>query len=167
MTPKTAKRQSAAVTRPFVVPAGAARKGAGTVLFGCCPNDVKVLADDTDGQLAVFEYHGRVRGGPPLHLHKDQDEVYFVREGQWTFVVGGETHSLGSGDTIFLPRGIPHCFAQTSEEGRLVFMFTPAGTMAGFFEAIARFEGPPEPAVEQAVFARHGMEVVGPPILLD
>jgi quercetin 2,3-dioxygenase len=152
---------------PFVVPAGAARKGAGTVLFGCCPNDVKVLADDTDGRLAVFEYHGRVRGGPPLHLHKDQDEIYFIREGRWIFVVGGETHHLGPGDTIFLPRGLPHSFAQTSEEGRLVFMFTPAGTMAGFFEAIARFNGPPEPAVEKAVFARHGMEVVGPPILLD
>jgi quercetin dioxygenase-like cupin family protein len=152
---------------PFVVRADQDRYSESTVLFGVSPNQIKISAADTQGQLAVFEYVGNNRGGPPLHVHDNQDEIFFVREGQYIFEVGGVRHRLGPGDTIFLPRGVPHTFAQVSEKGRLVFMFTPAGEMEDFFRAAARIQGVPPPNQEVALFAGHGMRVLGPPLRLD
>lgn len=130
-------------------------------------NAVKISARDTGGALAVLAYEGRARGGPPLHLHHDQDEVFIVQEGRYQFQCGHERMELAAGDTIFLPRGVPHTFCQTSERGRLLYMFTPAGDMEAFFAALARMEGEPAPDIGAALFAAHGMMVVGPPIALD
>lgn len=168
--PATTPATSPASPNPpaaFVVRAGAARHGQSATLFGCCPNDVKVSGQDSHGALALFTYEGRVPGGPPMHVHDSQDEIYFIESGDWIFVVGGAHHRLGPGDTIFLPRRVPHSFAQTSDLGRLVFMFTPAGDMADFFDALSDLDGPPDPQTEAALFAAHGMQVVGPPIQLE
>lgn len=150
----------------FLVRADADRAMQQTVLFGACPNRVKVAGRDTRGAISLFEYEGHIQGGPPLHVHHDQDEVYFVREGSYTFEVGGVRHDLSTGDTIFLPRGIPHAFAQQSKTGRLLFMFTPAGSMEAYFEALSAFQGPPEPETEAGLFASHGMTLLGPPLSL-
>ena len=147
-----------------IVRAGDDRTANQIRLFGACPNAVKVSAKDTGGALSIFEYEGNIKGGPPLHVHHDQDEVYFVRDGRYIFEVGGVRHDLGAGDTIFLPRGIPHTFAQCSETGRLVFMFTPAGSMEAYFEALGALQGPPEPKAEAKLFSAHGMTLLGPPL---
>jgi mannose-6-phosphate isomerase-like protein (cupin superfamily) len=151
----------------FVVRSDGDRGHRNTVLFGASPNRVKVAGGDSDGAISIFEYEGHIQGGPPLHVHHEQDEVYFVRDGAYTFEVGGVRHDLAAGDTIFLPRGIPHAFAQRSETGRLLFMFTPAGSMEAYFEALGAFKGPPEPKAEAALFAAHGMTLVGPPMSFD
>lgn len=156
---------SASETDPvgFVTPQGQGRFGEHTALFGgSSPNDIKVSARDTAGRLAVFEYIGRVRGGPPLHVHPDQDEIFFIHEGDYLFQVGEERYRIGAGDTIYLPRAIPHTFAQLSDEGRMLFMFTPAGDMEDYFRALAALAGPPSEDEEAALFARYGMRRLGP-----
>ena len=134
------------------------------MLFGVCANDIKVSGQDTGGRLAVFEYAGNLKGGPPLHLHHDQDEIYMVQEGEYLFQVGEMRQLVGPGGTIFLPRGVPHAFAQLSDKGRMMFMFSPAGDMEAYFRALARIPGPPPPEEEAALFAAHGMRLIGPPI---
>ncbi len=151
----------------FVVRADQDRLGENTVLFGNSPNQVKVSAADTDGRFALFEYVGRTRGGPPLHMHMDQDEIFFVREGAYLFQVGEQQHRLAAGDTIFLPRAVPHTFAQLSAEGRMVFMFTPAGDMEAFFRDQGKLAGPPSPETANDMFAMRGMKIVGPPLPVD
>lgn len=128
---------------------------------------LKVSAADGHDGLAVFEWVGRSRGGPPLHVHPDQDETFFVREGAYVFQCGEQRHTLGPGDTIFLPRGVPHSFCQLGDTGRLLFLFTPAGDMEAFFTALAGYERPPSPDNGARLFAAHGMTVVGPPIDLS
>lgn len=148
----------------FVVRADTDRNGEKTVLFGNSPNQVKVSAADTDGRFALFEYVGRTRGGPPLHMHMYQDEIFFIREGEYLFQVGDQQHRLGVGDTIFLPKAVPHTFAQLSAEGRMVFMFTPAGDMEAFFRDQGKLSGPPSPQEADDMFAMRGMTIVGPPL---
>jgi quercetin 2,3-dioxygenase len=148
----------------FSLPAGAARFDERTILFGCCANDIKVSGEDTGGRLGVFEYVGAMRGGPPLHLHEEQDEIYVVQAGEYLFQVGDRQTVVTAGGTIFLPRGVPHAFVQLSDTGRMLFMFSPAGAMEGYFRALAELTGPPPPAEEAALFAAHGMRLVGPPI---
>lgn len=151
-------------TEGYALPAGAARFGERTVLFGANPNDIKVSGQDTDGRLGVFDYVGQGPGGPPLHLHEAQDEVYFVFDGDYLFQVGERREVVKAGGMIFLPRGVPHAFAQLGETGRMLFMFTPAGRMEDYFRRLAALDGPPSPARAAALFADHGMRLIGPPI---
>jgi quercetin 2,3-dioxygenase len=151
----------------FVVKAHASRFNESTILFGnTSPNDIKVSSKDTDGRLTVFEYTGHVKGGPPLHIHHKQDEIFFIVEGEYVFKVGEETYKLSQGDTIFLPRKVPHTFTQISEKGRMYFMFQPSGKMEDYFRKIAAFKGQPSPEEGAKLFSDHGMKVVGPPLSL-
>lgn len=125
---------------------------------------VNVPAAATGQALSIMSWHGHARGGPPLHLHPDQDEVFIVDEGEYRFQCDERQFLLTAGDSIFLPRGLPHTFSQLSPTGRLRFMYTPAGRMEDFFVALSRLDGPPAPEVAQTLFAAHGMRVVGPPL---
>ena len=125
---------------------------------------LKLTAAESEGRLAIFEWFGHSRGGPPLHVHPDQDEAFLVREGKYLFECAGRRSWLGPGDTIFLPRGAPHAFSQLSHAGRLLFTFMPAGDMEAFFAALAslwEFSSEPE---RERLFAAHGMRVIGPPL---
>lgn len=161
-SPVAAAHSEAGSSGGFVVPSAAGRYGEKTLIFGGSPNDIKISARDTDGRLAVFEYTGQVPGGPPMHVHPDQDEIFFVRGGEFLFEVGGLRRRLAAGDTIFLPRKVPHTFAQLGGAGKMLFMFTPAGSMEDFFRALAKAQGPMPAEQEAALFASHGMRVVGP-----
>ncbi len=152
--------------RGFVVKAGESRFHESTVLGGNSPNDIKVSGKDTDGRLSIFEYTGNAKGGPPLHIHHQQDEIFFIVSGEYTFKVGEEIHHLQAGDTIFLPRKVPHAFAQTSEKGKMFFLFQPAGKMEDFFRQVAAFKGQPSPEEGAKLFSDHEMTVVGPPLAI-
>jgi mannose-6-phosphate isomerase-like protein (cupin superfamily) len=148
----------------YALPAGSARFDERTILFGASPNDIKVSGQDTEGRLGVFEYVGAGPGGPPLHLHEAQDEVYFVQDGEYLFQVGEQRSVVKAGGMIFLPRGVSHAFAQLSQTGRMLFMFSPAGDMEDYFRRLAGLDGSPSPQQAAALFADHGMRLVGPPL---
>lgn len=148
----------------FVVKATESRFGEKTAVGGKNPNDIKVSQKDTDGDLTVFEYTGNEKGGPPLHVHPHQDEIFFIVQGEYLFQVGDEKHNLKSGDTIFLPRTVPHAFAQLTEKGKMFFLFQPSGKMEDFFRVIGNLTAQPTPAQGAKIFADHDMQVVGPPL---
>ncbi|MBK8706441.1 MAG: cupin domain-containing protein [Saprospiraceae bacterium] len=145
----------------FVVRAGQGRYGERTVINGKNPNDLKVSGKDTGGELSIFEYFGNEKGGPPMHVHPYQDEVFYVAEGRYLFQCGDEKFTLGEGDMIFLPRAVPHTWAQLEDKGRLLFFFQPAGKMEDFFRSVG---GNKTLAAGLDPFMEHDMEVVGPPI---
>jgi mannose-6-phosphate isomerase-like protein (cupin superfamily) len=126
----------------------------------------KVSAKDTGGDLCIYDTVRTERGGPPLHLHHDQDEWFFVREGEFVFLVGAQRYRLGPGDSVLAPRKVPHAFANVSDAGRLLIVYQPAGTIEQFFrEGVAMTNASAE---ERAAHARsHGLELVGPPLNLE
>lgn len=152
------------LTHGLHVPAGADRFDRSLRIWGLIPYQVKVSSTDTDGGLFVFEHVRMGRGGPPRHLHHAQDEWFYVTAGSFVFEVGDDRFTLGPGDSLFGPRGVPHVWACAGDEGTIVLGVQPAGTLEAFFaEACASATLPtPEEAARQ--FAAHGMEVVGPPL---
>ncbi len=148
----------------FVVKANESRFGEKTLLFGNSPNDIKVSQKDTDGKLTIFEYTGNVKGGPALHIHPHQDEIFFVVQGEYLFQVGDEKHNLKAGDTIFLPRAVPHAFAQLSDTGKMFFLFQPSGKMEDFFRYVGDPTFKPTPEEGAKISLECGMKVVGPPL---
>lgn len=151
---------------PFVVDAGKSRFGEVVKFLGVHPNDLKISSKDTDGQLSMFDYTGLGKVGPMLHIHLYQDEVFTVIDGEYRFVVGEETHTLKAGQTIFLPRGIPHTWIQLTDRGRLIYFLQPAGKMEEFFSYMNNLKERPSAEEMDRIHAEHGMKVVGPPLNL-
>lgn len=152
--------------KPFVVKATESRFGEKTFVGGINPNDIKVSQKDTNGDLTIFEYTGNEKAGPPLHVHMEQDEIFFIVEGEYLFQVGDDKYNLKAGDTIFLPRTIPHTFLQLTDKGKMFFLFQPSGKMEDFFRAIGNLKAPPSPKEGAKIFAAHNMKVVGAPLQL-
>jgi len=44
---------------------------------------------------------------PPLHVHKNEDEWFYLLQGEVTFHVGGENYAGAVGSFVSFPRGIP------------------------------------------------------------
>lgn len=156
--------------KPFQVLAGDARFGTHYKMKGVTLNtlDLKISGKDTNGELAVFEQTGQTpKGGPPLHIHIDQDEWFFVTEGEYLFQCGEEKFHMKAGDTIFLPRNVPHAFVQLTESARTVVSYMPAGKMDEFFAVTDTWTSPPSSELVERVFADHGMKVVGPGLKAD
>lgn len=127
--------------------------------------DLKVSGKDTNGDLAIFEQTSISQGrGTPLHVHQFQDEVFYVIEGEYYFQVGEEKYRLNVGDSIFLPRKVPHAWTQVSEKGKMTVTFQPAGKMEEFFVTMADLKDEPTAEEIAKVFADNGMQIVGPPL---
>lgn len=156
--------------RGFKIAAGEGRRHGHMRLRGVNANilDLKVSGQDTAGGLAVFEQISlSPRRGTPLHVHRRQNEVFYVLEGEYWFQVGADRHRLKAGDSIFLPEKIPHAWTQASEKGKMMVLFQPAGRMEAFFVALAALQQEPTAAELAQLFLAHEMEIVGPPLALD
>lgn len=154
----------------FKVNSGEARFGNKYKMKGVTLNnlDIKISGNDTDGELAVFEQTGFTpKGGPPIHIHLDQDEWFFVTEGEYLFQVGEEKYSMKTGDTIFLPRNVPHAFIQLTEKARTIVSYLPAGKMEDFFKTTDSWTTTPSKEEVIKVFEDHGMKVVGPSLSIE
>lgn len=154
-------------SKPFKVNSGDARFGTHYKMKGVTLNtlDIKISGKDTNNDLAVFEQTGQTpNGGPPLHLHIDQDEWFFVTEGEYLFQCGSEKFHMKAGDTIFLPRNVPHAFVQLTERAKTIVSYMPAGKMEEFFAVTDKWTSPQSKEEIAKVFADHGMKVVGEPL---
>lgn len=63
-------------------------------------------------QMLVRDGRG---AAPPLHIHRDADETFYVIAGTVSVFVGDERMDAGPGDYVFAPMGVPHAFLVTSE----------------------------------------------------
>lgn len=124
---------------------------------------------DSGGTIGVFEGAVPAGDGPPIHLHRGEDEVIHVLEGTYEFWLDGETSICGPGQSVFLPRGVPHTFrVRGPGPGRNLAILTPGGFETFFVEAARR--GLAIPADMEAVVALaagYGLEFLGPPPWAD
>jgi len=124
---------------------------------------------ETNGRYTIFEAIVPPGGGPPHHLHRREDETFYVLEGQVTLKVGDETLVAGPGTFINLPIWNPHSFRNDSDKMvRMLISLTPSGLEDFFFEIGQRFDDsklPPKPTpeeIEKMVEAapRYGIEFI-------
>lgn len=129
----------------------------------------KARAIDTGGALGLVEatlYRGF---GPPLHVHRREDEAFYVIDGEIRFRLHEEEFVRGPGSWVWGPRDVPHTFTVESETARALILVTPGG-MERMFEVggVPVSESPEPPVTEYdpehaAAFSREfGFDVVGP-----
>ena len=148
----------------FKVDAGKDRLGKSVSLFEGDTFYSKIATNDTNGDLYVFESTREKKGGPPQHFHYDQDEWWYVLQGEFIIKVGDEVYEVKAGDSVFGPRKVPHAFAKVGDgEAKLLMMFQPAGKMEAYFKAVSEGATKNMTAEEQDNFKKqHGFERTGP-----
>lgn len=131
----------------------------------------KATAAETGGSMTAIEVLAAPGGGPPPHVHANEDEAWYVLDGEFEILHGEQTLRLTAGGFAFVPRGTVHRFENVSDRhGRVLIIFTPGGMDGFFFEAglpAVEGENPPplgpaeiERSREAAI--RYGMEVRWP-----
>jgi quercetin dioxygenase-like cupin family protein len=87
---------------------------------------------DTDGAFFLVEATLAPGTEPPPHTHSQEDELFYVLDGEFDVYVGKEAFKVRKGECIFLPRLRPHAFMIRSPRLRLLTLFTPAGLEEAF-----------------------------------
>jgi quercetin dioxygenase-like cupin family protein len=117
-------------------------RAAGTGAMYLGPGDVYrflVTGADTAGAYFAMEAIVAPGGGPPPHIHRHEDETYYIVEGQCGILLGEEWITAGVGDFVNVPRGTVHRFEnQGAEAMRMIVTFTPAGIEKFFEETLQR-----------------------------
>jgi quercetin dioxygenase-like cupin family protein len=137
---------------------------------------IKASGATTGGRFAIIDHLAPKGAGSPLHVHRREDEWFYVTEGELAFWVGGQKISAPAGAFVYGPRDIPHTYAVVSSQARFLVGTEPAG-FETFVRALAEPARtrtlppaggpPPDPARLTAVAAQHGIEILGPPGIPD
>jgi len=85
------------------------------------------VSTPTPSDPFILEITFLAKGGPARHRHYDQDEWFYVLEGEFQFEVGAERFRLQPGDSLLAPRRVPHVWAFVGEaRGRILVAFFKA-----------------------------------------
>jgi quercetin dioxygenase-like cupin family protein len=123
--------------------------------------------DETGGTHALIHAEVPPRGGPPPHVHRREDEAFYVLEGELVFHADGRDISATAGTWITLPKGSRHYFKNVGPApAKMLILVSPAG-LEKFFEEIGTpatdpSATPPPPDIPRllAVAPRYGIEIV-------
>ncbi|GAB3643588.1 cupin domain-containing protein [Spirosoma arcticum] len=152
-------------TKPFVLRETEARPDGVYHLLGM-DKYLKISGKDTNGQLSLFFGYYVKSDSAPLHVHYEEDEEFYILDGEVLFQVGTERYTLQSGDIIFLPRNIPHTYLVLSETAKMLFMIQPSGKSEAFFRKMSQLDSPVSPEEFGEIFQAHDLGLVGPPLTL-
>ena len=137
--------------------------------------EVLVSAQDTDGRLSILRQRLVPGYAPPVHVHEREDQTLSLLEGSMTAWLDphGESPTevhLEAGDSVFLPRGVPHAFKVGEHGVQMLEINTPGGFEGFHLDAgdPATHDGIPEqgpPDIERmaAVAPDYGCTILGPP----
>ncbi|MFG2085254.1 MULTISPECIES: cupin domain-containing protein [unclassified Spirillospora] len=123
-------------------------------------------SSDTNGVLGAVEVAGPRGSVPPLHVHRREDEAFYVLEGDYSVFVGDDVIPASPGTWVWGPRNVPHGYQIHSEHGRHMSLVMPGGFEA-FFEEVAAIATPdadPQNEISRLteIAARYGVELLGP-----
>jgi mannose-6-phosphate isomerase-like protein (cupin superfamily) len=147
-------------TQPFVVGPGEGR----FIDLGVFGMTLKADSDQTAGVVSVLEAEEPPGFGPPIHVHQDAAEAFYVLEGEYLMYLEDREVTCPAGSFIFIPRGVRHGFRVGSVPSRKLNFYFPSA-MIGYFDDLAAAMGRDDVDDEQLaeIASRHSMEVVGPP----
>jgi mannose-6-phosphate isomerase-like protein (cupin superfamily) len=145
----------------FIVQSGTGRR----LDLGNFEAVVLATAEQTQGEFALLQTQREPPDfGPPLHIHHDAAEAFYVLSGEYLMFVEDRQERCPPGTFVYVPKGTPHTFKVVSREpGTKLNLFTPAA-MVEFFEQLADAEraDTPTPEMLGAIAERNSMEIVGP-----
>jgi mannose-6-phosphate isomerase-like protein (cupin superfamily) len=138
MNESAGQGERAATSRGLVI-----RPGEGRTIPGTDAITLIATTEQTGGSIGLFEDTTSPGDGPPRHVHHGSDELFYLLEGEFLFLVGERQENVSAGTYVFVPRGTVHAYKVTgSERGKSLSAFVPGGPEGGFEEFVKlRTEG--------------------------
>ena len=132
---------------------------------------VKATAHSTGGTFGLIEARVAAGFSPPLHIHHQEDESFWVLDGALTLVCGGQAFQAGPGSFIYLPRDLPHTFRVDEGPARVLVLVQPGGHERFYVEGgrpaldetIPAFD-PRDLERVRSLYAKYRLEEAGPPL---
>lgn len=136
---------------------------------------LKATDENTGGSFSMVEERIPAGQSPPLHVHRSDDEMFYVLEGTVTFEVDGERFTASAGSTVFAPHGLPHSYVTEEETRWLMFVHEPGleqlwasvGRPAESWTIPDGSETEEQMARVAEQLERYGIEIVGDPLTAD
>ena len=124
---------------------------------------VLVTGAESGGLFSLLEATEPPNFGPPMHIHHDCAEAFYVLEGEYRIFIEGAEHRCPAGSFILIPSGLRHGFRVGGQPSRKLNLYAPA-EMIGYFNDLSTViaAGDADPRRLDDIARRHGMEVVGP-----
>jgi mannose-6-phosphate isomerase-like protein (cupin superfamily) len=152
------EEESAAMGQPTILKPRQGR----AIPLGNFAMTLKASGDDTRGAFTLLEADEPPGFGPPMHIHRDCDEAFYVVAGEYHIFIGDDEHVCPAGSFVFIPQDTVHGFRVGDVASRKLNLYAPAA-MVGYFDdlsaAIERGAADEELA---GIAERHGVEVTGP-----
>lgn len=122
--------------------------------------EVKASADETGGRFGLIESHQV--GDVPLHVHENDDEAFYILEGEYEIRCGDQTFLAGPGTFVYLPHGVPHAQRLKSDTARKLILIAPGGFENWFLErSEAMKDGRYDDALADDLNSRYGIKWLG------
>ena len=141
--------------------------GEGTILKAIDhPITFKTTKEDTNGTYSLFEAT-LIGGGPGQHIHENEEEAFYVLEGELKVKIDDEVITATKGSFVLIPRGTVHTFWRSnSTTPKVLVIISPAGFEDFFFEVIGDEEIDGETMEERAiaVSSKYDLTFTGPPL---
>jgi glyoxylate utilization-related uncharacterized protein len=124
---------------------------------------VKATSEQTNGAFSLLEADEPAGFGPPLHVHRDAAEAFYVLEGEYVIFLDDREFVCPAGSFIFIPAGLEHGFRVGGVASRKLNLYTPAA-MVGYFDEVAAAakSGDVDPMDLSEIARRYSMDVIGP-----
>jgi quercetin dioxygenase-like cupin family protein len=126
---------------------------------------LRATASQTGGAFGLVEQVIEPGFASPYHVHRNEDEAFYVIEGEVRFVSEGQSWFAGAGGFAFLPRNIPHGFRVEGDvPARVLLLVTPGG-FEGFVAELsepAPPAGPPDMGKLMQAAASYSIDILGP-----
>lgn len=124
---------------------------------------VKADADATAGEFTLLEATEPAHFGPPLHVHRDAAEAFYVLEGEYVIFIDDEETRCPAGSFVYIPAGAVHGFRVGDGPAKKLNLYVPQA-MVGYFDELAQAvsTGTADDATLGAIAERYGMTVLGP-----
>jgi quercetin dioxygenase-like cupin family protein len=168
VSPSEAQSAHTNVAKAFAVRAGEGRPRGQWLVHGEKAFSTKVSGADIGKTYAAIEVHTPPDRGPELHIHFNQNELFYLLKGSIGLQCGSDRMILRVGDSFMAPANIPHAYVTLgTEPAHMLNVFDPAGGTESFFAEYAPLvsvDGEPDPSKLAQAYARNGMKVVGPPL---
>ena len=140
------------------------RPGEGrSIDMGTFAMSVKASAEATAGAFSLLEATEPAGFGPPMHIHHDAAEAFYVLAGEYRIFLEDREFACPAGSFIFIPAGLRHGFQVGDQPGRKLNLYSPAA-MVGYFDELAAAVASPDAdsATLEGIAERYGMEITGP-----
>ncbi|MGW4094909.1 cupin domain-containing protein [Nocardia sp. NPDC004750] len=130
------------------------------------PWNVKASGGHTDGRFDFFVGEIGYFSGPPLHLHREQDDTFYILEGILAVQADDKILDLHPGDFVTVPPGVPHTFdnIRRNQRVRAINLMTPGGYDKALTDFNSIGGGFEDFDAVREVGNRWGVEIVGPPL---